>query len=103
MSTCHSRPITPLLARARQEYEESTCAQTWCQEDSSPLSPLRTRARCFVHSLNWRLGSAGGPLLPRLVLSEEAGLVPELLEQGEPAVALSTTAGFVLSFYLATR
>jgi len=30
-------------------------------------------------------------------------LMPEAYEQGGPAVALSTSAGFVLSFYLATR
>jgi len=29
-------------------------------------------------------------------------LMPEAYEQGGPAVALSTAAGFVLSFYLAT-
>jgi len=41
--------------------------------------------------------------------SSEAGSVrrsgpgPGAARAGEPAVALSTTAGFVLSFYLATR
>lgn len=31
-------------------------AQTWRQGDSSLISPFRTRAGCFVHSLNWRVG-----------------------------------------------
>ena len=48
--------------------------------------------------LSLALGFAGGAVLASLADT----LMPEAYEQGGPTVALSTTAGFVLSFVLAT-
>jgi len=49
-------------------------------------------------TLSLPLAFAAGAVLASLADT----LMPEAYEQGGPAVALSTTAGFVLSFYLAT-
>jgi ZIP family zinc transporter len=49
-------------------------------------------------TLSLPLAFAAGAVLTSLADT----LMPEAYEQGGPAVALSTAAGFVLSFYLAT-
>jgi ZIP family zinc transporter len=49
-------------------------------------------------TLSLPLAFAAGAVLASLADT----LMPEAYEQGGPAVAMSTTAGFVLSFYLAT-
>ncbi len=50
------------------------------------------------HTLSLPLAFAAGAVLASLADT----LMPEAYEQGGPVVALSTAAGFVLSFYLAT-
>jgi ZIP family zinc transporter len=49
-------------------------------------------------TLSWPLAFAAGAVLASLADT----LMPEAYEKGGPTVALSTAAGFVLSFYLAT-
>ena len=59
---------------------------------AGPLSSARPE------TLSLPLAFAAGAVLASLADT----LMPEAYEQGGPTVALSTTAGFVLSFYLAT-
>jgi len=51
-----------------------------------------------AETLSFPLAFAAGAVLASLADT----LMPEAYEDGGPAVALSTAAGFVLSFYLAT-
>jgi hypothetical protein len=52
MSTALSPDQPELDKNMRNQHARRLGAQ----EDSSPISPYRTRARCFAHSQNWRAG-----------------------------------------------
>ncbi len=65
---------------------------------AGPLSDASPETLSLSLPLPLSLAFAAGVVLASLADT----LMPEAHEQGGPAVALSTTAGFVLSFYLAT-
>jgi len=75
---------------------------TWTRPCRAPDSRCRVGAGplwdASPETLSLPLAFAAGAVVASLADT----LMPEAYEQGGPAVALSTTAGFVLSFYLAT-